>query len=241
MPSASSTVVPIEAIFVRPIDSVIVAEDSQGKVVAEVSLPDDKDLISLLDIQYSDPEVVSETIGKDQVRSAPVDIYLQNQQTELTGLAEVCLTVSNSETAGDVKNYCLGFIEQMTNPPHWKCQDLCLNERSKTDSRQFCGQTPHFTNFAVLLMGKSDLQRKKKTGACESVSSSYDGYITGYGWGDGLLTALSIIVVFVVVAFVGFIFFMTPCGRKMALGEEGTRIAKLRELQKRSSHSSQSL
>jgi hypothetical protein len=212
---------------VIPTNSAVVVTDETGGVLVEVSLGNaDQGLLPLLDVQYSDTVLLSQTVGTDQVRSAPVDITLVNQQTELTSAATICLGVSNStSTSGNVGDYCLGYIDESTNPPQWKCEDLCLQEKN---GKQFCGQTPHFTNFAVLLMGNGD-KNKKKNGVCQSSSGNDTNYITGSGWGDGVLTIVSIVAVFLVMAILGLILFTTPCGRRIALGKEGVRVADLRK------------
>ena len=153
----------------------------------------------------------------------------------MSSSATICLGVNDSETlANNAGDYCLGFVDESINPPEWKCQDLCLQSKRTKSSRQLCGETPHFTNFAVLLMGKDDQKRKKNGGVCDSGSTSNGyNYITGSGTGDGLLTIFSIILVFAVVAVVGFLLFSTPCGKKLTLGEEGARIAALRAKHKR--------
>ncbi|MCB9727208.1 MAG: hypothetical protein H6744_21665 [Deltaproteobacteria bacterium] len=60
---------------------------------------------------------------------------------------ELCLTDVSGKVNGD--NACLGFLDESTNPPSWKCEDPCLKKKGGT----LCGQTDHFTNFALLLGG----------------------------------------------------------------------------------------
>lgn len=60
--------------------------------------------------------------------------------------ATLCLTVRGDDTEGA----CLGYLDETTDPPEWKCEDPCVE---KTGGGTICGTTDHFTNFAVLLGG----------------------------------------------------------------------------------------
>lgn len=44
---------------------------------------------------------------------------------------------------------CLSYLDESTSPPEWKCQDSCLTRKGAS----VCGETGHFTSFAVLLDG----------------------------------------------------------------------------------------
>jgi hypothetical protein len=57
----------------------------------------------------------------------------------------VCLETTPAKE-GDGR--CLGFLDESESPPKWKCEDSCLQQVSPSF---WCGQTSHFTNFAVLL------------------------------------------------------------------------------------------
>ncbi len=55
---------------------------------------------------------------------------------------EICI----ERTAGmDLSSACLGYLEGGT----WVCEDVCL----KQSEEMLCGQTNHFTSFAILLSG----------------------------------------------------------------------------------------
>lgn len=69
--------------------------------------------------------------------------------------ARVCLDA----TTPDTKAGCLGFIDETVDPPKWVCQDPCLKRVDNT----ICGETDHFTSFAILLNGGlSDVECAKK-------------------------------------------------------------------------------
>jgi len=40
-------------------------------------------------------------------------------------------------------------LDEDANPPEWKCQDSCLSYNG--NGNQICGETGHFTSFAILL------------------------------------------------------------------------------------------
>lgn len=65
---------------------------------------------------------------------------------------------------------CLGFIDENTVPPVWRCQDECLTQVSPSF---WCGKTDHFTNFAVLLRGN------KATGSCDAPGEALVSAVTG--------------------------------------------------------------
>lgn len=59
----------------------------------------------------------------------------------------------------DSKAGCLGYIDETVDPPKWVCEDPCVKRVDGT----VCGQTSHFTSFAILLDGGlSDLECGRK-------------------------------------------------------------------------------
>jgi hypothetical protein len=71
-----------------------------------------------------------------------------NEISLLDNSIQVCLEVESTD-----ENLCLSYLDTSVSPPEWKCQDACL---SRQNSTYVCGQTGHFTSFAVLLSGNSD-------------------------------------------------------------------------------------
>jgi hypothetical protein len=68
-----------------------------------------------------------------------------NEVTTLDDDVTICLS-ANAKAGEDA---CLGYLDESTDPPTWKCQDECLKEKNDL----LCGNTDHFTNFAILLTG----------------------------------------------------------------------------------------
>jgi hypothetical protein len=102
-------------------------------------------------VSAGDTELVQQ-VGTQDVTSAVVDISLygpNGDQVKFTGTATICLRLN--ETTGNEKQ-CLAYIDTSVSPPAWKCQDKCLKQVSASF---WCGETDHFTNFAVLLTGGS--------------------------------------------------------------------------------------
>ncbi len=61
---------------------------------------------------------------------------------------EVCLRVD--EGVSDLEGACLGFFDEKHG--EWRCEDETLETREDT----LCGDTDHFTTFAILLRGGPD-------------------------------------------------------------------------------------
>ena len=70
-----------------------------------------------------------------------------NEISILENSVELCLEVDPA--AGD-EDLCLSFLDESKDPPEWRCQDSCLE---RTNGNTVCGETGHFTSFAVLLNG----------------------------------------------------------------------------------------
>jgi hypothetical protein len=85
--------------------------------------------------------------------------------------ATICLASDTSRLDAS----CLGYLDETRSPPEWKCEDSCLDE---TDNNTLCGETDHFTNFAILLTG---------TGSGKGCDRD-DDYITSWKTG-GVVTA----------------------------------------------------
>lgn len=164
-------------------------------------------------ISPGDPVLIAEA-GLDDVVSAVVDVRLLDG-TEVPD-TEICLRVSS-----DVDdNSCLAFIDESLSPPEWRCEDSCLTYDSST--AQACGNTDHFTNFAILLDGGS---------AGGSPCDSSDGdFITGVWWGDLTLAASTVgCMVCCGLVFVVFVSIFPPA-RKLFLGDAGYQAVRMRTM-----------
>jgi hypothetical protein len=87
------------------------------------------------------------------------------------------------------QDHCLSYIDTSVKPPVWKCQDDCLTQVSPSF---WCGETDHFTNFAVLLSGS-----KKKSSTTTKIGKNCDNssndYFAGSALADGLIYHLELL------------------------------------------------
>jgi hypothetical protein len=121
---------------------------------------------------------------------------------------ELCFISDSSKDA------CLGYFDEIEND--WKCEDKCLDQNQ---DGQLCGNTSHFTNFAILLGGG---------GSGSDQCSSFNTYVTGHFIGDlildlgcaGLCVFCGLLIIF--------LSSFTARGRKFVLGPEGSRVSNLR-------------
>ena len=130
-------------------------------------------IISIFNISIS----VDNVIGAQVVSATALDVTLRDingNEIPLQGTVELCFSVE-TEDSTDVcfknnnnnnnnensrwlsklisfftmfQDACLGFVNEETN--EWECADECVEEN---DEGQFCGETDHFTSFAILLSG----------------------------------------------------------------------------------------
>lgn len=163
--------------------------------------------VGTITINEPDPEIVDKSIFStpDQKIASPVFKVLVNdgQTTQFSSSLEICIEAKDVET----KEACLGFIDESVNPPEWKCEDECLDQRGSL----LCGRTGHTTNFAILLGGGG-------SGNGDGCGSSYL-YFTGDATWDSLTILFCILfVVFVAVAII--LFGMTPIGARILYGTQ---------------------
>lgn len=173
----------------------------------------------------SAPEELIDQVGTDGVASAIVDITVvgnDGKEKQPNGLLELCLRIYNSTDAD--KKLCLSYIDESVNPPEWKCQDECLTQISPTF---WCGKTNHLTNFAVLLTGRNDQNKRLK-----DCSDNGEYYIFGYWIYDAIL-ALGIagIVVLIAVVLILVVVLIKPIDEAVR-GKSNTRVQKLRARRK---------
>ena len=79
------------------------------------------------------------------VSNTVLAITLQDENgagVPLTGNVELCFTASSLP---DFEEGCLAFVN---GNGEWECEDSCLQSNNEG---QVCGETDHFTNFAILL------------------------------------------------------------------------------------------
>ena len=88
---------------------------------------------------------------------------------------------------------CLGFVNEETN--EWEYADECVEEN---DEGQFCGETDHFTSFAILLVGRENL------GSCDSEDAI-----------DKIVAYLSLVSVVFTVVFLGIFFVVAEIGLRI--------------------------
>jgi len=130
-----------------------------------------------------DPVAVQAINAKD-LKYVVINISLKVPLTKGQFSADVCLNVNQNE---DISELCLGFYDEQTG--EWKCEDECLEEQRRSSGMiEVCGQTNHFTNFAVLLSG---------AGGGNPCGSSYL-YFTGDWRGDaGVAAGIAFIIVII--------------------------------------------
>ena len=137
----------------------------------------------------------------------------ENQNT-LGGNVQICIA-PQEETNEDL---CLGFLDESEIPPKWKCEDPCLDEN---ETGMLCGETDHFTNFALLLSGNAG-------GNSRCGSSSMD-WITGSITGDAILISITVGVV-IGIGLLFLILANVPPLDRVVRGQEGYRLQKIRKL-----------
>jgi hypothetical protein len=83
----------------------------------------------------------------------------------------------------------LSYLDEKSNPPKWKCVDECLQEKDG----YFCGETDHFTSFAILLGGSGG--GGGGSGGCGSSSTEF----STIGWLSLAAVLAALLVVILVV------------------------------------------
>lgn len=93
---------------------------------------------------------VSSEVDTSNILSPIVELTLLDAQgneiSTLYNSVTLCLDVGVQESSEDL---CLSYLDENENPPEWKCQDSCLEYNG--NGNQICGETGHFTSFAILL------------------------------------------------------------------------------------------
>eukprot|EP00339_Tiarina_fusa_P013003 CAMPEP_0117026342 /NCGR_PEP_ID=MMETSP0472-20121206/19379_1 /TAXON_ID=693140 ORGANISM="Tiarina fusus, Strain LIS" /NCGR_SAMPLE_ID=MMETSP0472 /ASSEMBLY_ACC=CAM_ASM_000603 /LENGTH=766 /DNA_ID=CAMNT_0004733329 /DNA_START=201 /DNA_END=2501 /DNA_ORIENTATION=- len=182
--------------------------DENGDVVVIIDLGEQNDGNTLV----VSPVANIPVLGSSSIESLLVSFVLLDKfgfEIQPSADVEICI----SAPAAQKDDSCLGFLDESAKPPRWKCEDPCLEQNKEGF---LCGNTDHFTSFAVLLDGTGN-----------SCKGSGD-LIFDEGWQDailissvsaGILCILLVITVFLAV---------TKIGSKVVRGDEGHRISKLR-------------
>ena len=178
----------------------------------------------------SDPDPrVTETLDSDSFRSIVVSVSLASPLIQGSFSAEICLSVDQDE---DIDDLCLGFFNEDTNS--WDCEDECLEtidkeeeevfdetKRKDDGTKQVCGTTDHFTNFAILLVGSNGVNGDP----CSS--STNDAYFTGDWRGDlGVVGGFCLILLLCILIVV--VLSYVRALRPLFFGDEGNRVKNLR-------------
>jgi len=132
------------------VGSVTIASSTFGDdgllIIREAEVPEDTDVSNLL--------------------SNVVDVVLLdangNEISALDTNVEICLEVDQEAEQDDL---CLSFLDESKDPPEFVCQDPCVEFQNDTF---VCGDTAHFTSFAVLLDGDAG------GSACGSSDNPYE-------------------------------------------------------------------
>ena len=164
-------------------------------------------------VQAPDEVVIASSDTQDVV-SEIVDLSLADLTANLEGNVEICFQVPDSRKEEDL---CLGVLDESLQPPEWKCEDYCLHQ---TESGFICGETDHFTNFAILL-------ENGRTGSKDSCNSFSADWVTHSARGDLILILVCFAVVLAISIFIWFLSFFAPC-KKLMFGKEGYRIVRAR-------------
>jgi len=164
-------------------------------------------------IQISRPDiaVVQDSVGVEEVASPIINVTLADGGTgPLGGKVEICLKAFDTS-----RQHCLGFLDESRDPPEWRCEDRCvhLNKGLK------CGNTGHFTAFALLLT--IELPGRDPC-------SAFTGYVTGSPYGDLILILSTVALMVCVCVCLCVAVTNIPYVRMLLLGSEGDRIARSR-------------
>lgn len=162
-------------------------------------------------VVVSIPQNIPET--DQELSSTVVDITVFNvrgAEIEPIESVEICL-----ESTSDDADQCLGFLDFSVDPPEWRCEDKCPTKRGRT----FCGETTHFTNFALLL---------GSVGADECASDASEELIFDEAWKDGVLVASVAVGICCCCLVLLVLLLLVPGADRLVYGKEGMRVKNLR-------------
>ena len=90
---------------------------------------------------YEPSKAASRHVFATQILSVSMFDTFGTEVTQFAVPAKICFAVANVRK----DNACLQYE---TDSGEWECEDSCLKESKEG---MLCGETPHFTNFAILL------------------------------------------------------------------------------------------
>lgn len=183
--------------------------DSDGNVVVEITFETDNPGETLI---VSPIDVPANAVGSNAVNSLPVSLILLDAfgfEIQPSAPVRICL-----DSDADEDKSCLGFLNEDFSPPRWECQDTCLE---RNDDNLLCGDTDHFTSFAVLFSGTGN--------GC----GSNDDLIFSEAWQDGVLIGSVSAAFLICLLCFTVLLAATPCGSRIVRGGEGHRVHKLRD------------
>jgi hypothetical protein len=194
-----------------PSGSVFDPDDQSCDPISSIFVPDSAPSGVGIQIGSPDADVIRASDTRDVV-SLIVDVTLVDGSQNIGGKVEICIEASDPRTNRD--DVCLGFLDTTQN--RWKCEDSCLQDRDGL----YCGSTRHFTNFALLLEGKSNSE--------DGCGEAEQDFILGSWWKDLILAAsCALFMCCCGVLVVAAVIWIAPVRRCM-YGKEGNRIASLR-------------
>ena len=183
---------------------VVLGEDNKPAVMVRPPVGAPEDTLEVMPVNRN------QVPTPDLLASDAVSLVLRNGAGEIIQPQEpvkICLLADRQQAGEDA---CLGFLDERGSG-QWKCQDRCLQEKNNL----LCGDTDHFTNFALLLTGGGG-------GGCGKSS-----WIFRESWKDGVLLGsffgAALICIILIVAFS-----FCPLGSRCIRGKEGSRIHRLR-------------
>ena len=194
-----------------PPPTIYLLEGEWGYIRLDNSNPSYYIVVEIID-SYNEPKR-TEIVSTYVIDVTAID-KTTGKEIEFTDNAEICMKVDDTDKK---KDSCLGYYAE--DDVEWKCEDECL----KKESSFLCGDTNHFTNFAVLLGGIPG------TG---NHCSSQNYFIFDKMWKDLVLISGIICLMCLLGTFL-FLFSTTPFGRDIIYGLEGSRIKQVRSARTR--------
>ena len=178
--------------------------------------PTSFDGTGVLTLTYTNENIVQSSVlpADSSVTSTVANVTIIG--ANVTGKVQICFTLTEEIT--DKNKACLGYIDESFDPPEWRCEDHCLEEFDSQDN-SLCGDTEHFTSFAVLFGGIAN------GGNC----NEEEDYILG-SYGNDLILVGSVAAFVVLIALIIYILFSFTPLKQYAYGVEGMRVISLRSL-----------
>jgi hypothetical protein len=168
------------------------------------------------DFNYQVRVVPQSDSQPNSIISTVIDISLVDE-VPFSEPVQLCFSTLQEATPGS----CLSYLNERQQPPQWECEDECLQSNP---SGMYCGETDHFTNFAILLGSVSNWEEDP----CQSpqfITGSWGGDLILVGCVAGLIAIICIAIVLLSTT-------IKPFDTFFIRGKEGTRVANLRTIQR---------